>query len=342
MMMMISDRRRILFSAMVVLLDVFLVLQSEFTFSNALVVTSPRWEEDCVPQRTRRTMNGAAAPETISTTHRQQVPILRLRIRSTAHKDIPMVSSILSHALLEEEEKGSAPPQQSQYAFNFKKRMEFLRTKAGVTSLLHSRMEAIATGKKLWHIVSRSSLEGLNDTEKLRYLWSSDIFRNKLEKACKLSDEPHSWKGYNFACAPEKTEQLFHKMLTAENVATGEIVGFCEVAMLSQPNHWSTVGDDGSDSVKNQAVPTIVNLVTSAEYRRRGIASSILQSASKYVELKGCSQELALYVEQHNKGALRMYERLGFQTHYDSADQLYMKANVAQRATETREAAWVI
>lgn len=342
MVMIISDRRRILFSAIVVLLDVFLVLQCEFTFTDALVVTSPRWEGDGAPQRTR-TMDGAAAPETISTTHQQQVPNLRLRIRSTAPKDIPMVSSILSHALLEDEkEKGSAPPQQSQYAFNFKKRMEFLRTKAGVTSLLHSRMEAIATGKKLWQIVSRSSLEGLNDTEKLRYLWSSDIFRNKLEKACKLSDEPHSWKGYNFACAPEKTEQLFHKMLTAENVVTGEIVGFCEVAMLSQPNHWSTVGDDGSHSVKNQAVPTIVNLVTSAEYRRRGIASSILQSASKYVELQGCSQELALYVEQHNKGALRMYERLGFQTHYDNADQLYMKAKVAQGATKTWEAAWVI
>ncbi|KAG7353043.1 acyl-CoA N-acyltransferase [Nitzschia inconspicua] len=330
-----SNRRRFVFSVIVALLDALVILQSEFTSSLALVVTSPRWEGD-------RTHDLPRSMEGVSEETNASHPKLQLRIRSTATEDIPTISTILSRALLKEEEK-PRHKYEPQPAFNFKRKMEFLRTKAGVVSLLHSRMEAIAVGRKIWQMVSsESSLKGLDEKDKLRYLWSSEIFRNKLEKACKLSDEPHSWKNYNFACAPESMEQLFHKMLTAENVATGEIIGFCEVAMLSQPKHWCSV--DGSNEVTErsfteESVPTIVNLVTSAKYRRRGVASSIVRSASRYVGIQGCSKELALYVEQNNKGAVQLYERLGFKSKNDSANQLYMKAPVAKQATGSEEIA---
>jgi ribosomal protein S18 acetylase RimI-like enzyme len=324
-----ANRRRCLFfSAIVALLDVFIVLQTEMSFGHALVVTSPRWEGDA---RTRTgTIEEAPSEKT-----RPARPELQLRIRSTVPKDIPMVSDILTHALLEEEEGSHTAA--TQPSFNFKKRMEFLRTKAGVVTLLHSRMEAIATGTKLWQLVSESSLEGLNDKHKLRYLWSNDIFRNKLERACKLSDEPHGWKDYNFACAPDNSDKLFHKMLTAENVATGEVVGFCEVAMLSQPTHWRRENSENNvltvngNHDTNEGVPTIVNLVTSTGYRRRGVASSILRTALKYVQLQRCSEELALYVEQNNNNAVRMYMNLGFETKYGGSNQLYMKAGVTKQ-----------
>lgn len=309
------------------LLKVFIILRCLISVSYALVVTSPRWQEDSTQRsRTEKTQYDSIFVQ----------PKLNLRIRSTAPEDIPMVSTILAHALLEEKDLRH---RQTQLPFNFKKHMEFLRTKSGVVSLLHSRMDAMTTGKKLWQCVSdvAPTEHNLNDRDKLRYLWSSEIFRTKLEKACKLSDEPHSWKGYNIACAPQDTDKLFHKMMTAENVATDQIVGFCEVAMLSHPMHWNSKEDESCNNSQHKkedekgAVPTIVNLVTSAEYRRRGIASSIIKSASRYVQLQSCSNELALYVEQKNSGAVRMYERLGFETAIECSSQLYMKAKTSNK-----------
>jgi ribosomal protein S18 acetylase RimI-like enzyme len=217
-------------------------------------------------------------------------------------------------------------PQSMSYqtTFNFKRRMELLKIKAGVTSLLHSRMETIRVGKMLWRKVSSDvSLQGLNDRERLRFLWSDDTFRNKLEKASKLSHEPHVWKGHNFACAPQKADRLCHKMLTAENTITGDIVGFCEVAMLSQPQE----SLEEECSFGEEPLPTIVNLVTSPEYRRRGVASSILKSASRFVRHEWECDAIALYVEEKNEGAVRMYERFGFEKAPGSTSkQLYMKA----------------
>jgi ribosomal protein S18 acetylase RimI-like enzyme len=328
-MIIFSRRRRqrqpILFSAFVAgLLHVFIDLYCQVSVSHALVVTSPRWQEDI----TKGSRNGEIQNEYIVVQ-----PRLKLRIRSTAPEDISIVSTILAHALLEEKDTRH---RQTQLPFNFKKHMEFLMTKTGMASMLHSRMDAMITGKKLWQSINDDSPteDELNDIHKLRYLWSSEIFRTKLEKACKMSHEPHSWNDYNFACAPQDADKLFHKMMTAENVATGEIVGFCEVALLSQPADWRSE-EDISYYISQQektdemdAVPTIVNLVTPAEYRRRGIASSILRSASRYVQLQGCSNELALYVEEKNLGAVRMYERLGFKTAIRYSNQLYMKAEI--------------
>jgi ribosomal protein S18 acetylase RimI-like enzyme len=340
--MLSSRRRRFPLQRLVVaiatgLLNVFMVLYFEESVSHALVVTSPSWQEE----NTQRLRTGGREGNQHNSIIVQ--PKLILRIRSTASEDIPMVSTILTHALLEETD---TPHKQPQLSFNFKKQMEFLRTKSGVASLLHSRMDAMITGTKLWQSISNNPPiddDILDDTHKLRYLWSSEIFRNKLEKACKLSNEPHSWKGYNFACAPPRTDKLFHKMMTAENIATGEIIGFCELAMLYQPTHWNSKEDVSYRTLQNEkasdmvAIPTIVNLVTSVEYRRRGIASSILRSASRYVQLKGCSNELALYVEQKNNGALRVYEKLGYNTAIEHSNQLYMKADISKQRTEERK-----
>eukprot|EP00537_Pseudo-nitzschia_pungens_P018436 CAMPEP_0172407640 /NCGR_PEP_ID=MMETSP1061-20121228/75216_1 /TAXON_ID=37318 /ORGANISM="Pseudo-nitzschia pungens, Strain cf. pungens" /LENGTH=148 /DNA_ID=CAMNT_0013143721 /DNA_START=42 /DNA_END=484 /DNA_ORIENTATION=+ len=147
-------------------------------------------------------------------------------------------------------------------------------------------------GRKLMHGYSaKGVLEGLTEADKLRLLWSNDAFRNSMEKAASLSNEPHIWKDHIFHCAPPSFDWLFHKMFTAENAFTGEIIGFCEIAMLSKPSEEKsfTVSSASAGSLfldeecslgdEESGLPTFLNVVTSMKYRRRGVASTIVDAA---------------------------------------------------------------
>ncbi|OEU16338.1 hypothetical protein FRACYDRAFT_238932 [Fragilariopsis cylindrus CCMP1102] len=308
-----------------------------------MAVIAPSWEGDTgIMTRTR------VGTDTIGiNTNQQQLAKLNLRIRSTVESDIKEIATMLTHALLEEEEQDKTKENKKKNRkvspFNFK----FKSTVSGVTSLLQSRMDATQTGKKIvtegQH--SSSSLESpLTEAEQLRMLWSNDQFRTSIEKAASLSNEPHIWKNHNFMCAPQNFDWLYHKMITAENTITGEIIGFCEIAMLSKP-----VQDDDDDgttttittmdgltiqdvedecSIRDvDTVPTIINFITSPEYRRRGVGSSVVNSALKYVQKTSPgSGTMALYVEEENINAINMYKRFGFtiQQEVESNQQLYM------------------
>jgi ribosomal protein S18 acetylase RimI-like enzyme len=102
------------------------------------------------------------------------------------------------------------------------------------------------------------------------------------------------------------------------DASTGTVVGFCEVAMLSRP----------SESDEQAYAPTIMNLATSPEYRRQGIATRLMQSASRFVHQKWEFGELSVYVEVENKAAIALYQTMGYgqaqQVERDSSSQLYM------------------
>lgn len=257
---------------------------------------------------------------------------LNIRIRATNEGDIMQVANMLTHALLEEDGVGAgaakqgAANQNKQHLLSPLKSLKFRNIRSGVAPLLQSRMNAIKIGRKILRDhLGNGTLENMAEADQLRLLWSNDNFRNSIEKAASLSNEPHIWNEHNFACAPQSFNWLFHKMITAENAYTGEIIGFCEIAMLSQPS----VGDssekdtNGTGSAffdeecslleKEQGIPAIVNLVTSADYRRRGVGSTVMNSAMNYLQ-KSSSRfnEIALYVEEGNDSAIKMYERLGF------------------------------
>jgi len=239
---------------------------------------------------------------------------LKLRIRSTHMGDIPEIASMLTHALLEEE---GQTKQQYPSPLNFR----FRKIRSGVAPLLQSRMEAIQFGDILRN-QHASILQTLTQTDQLRLLWSNDGFRNQIETAASLSNEPHIWKEHNFMCAPQNFDWLFHKMMTAENTLNGEIVGFCEIAMLSQPEEIVESTEKSSSSYWDDecsleetlpGAPTIMNLVTSREYRRRGVGSAVMNSAMNYLQKSSPTwNEMALYVEADNDAAIRMYEGLGF------------------------------
>jgi ribosomal protein S18 acetylase RimI-like enzyme len=205
--------------------------------------------------------------------------------------------------------------------------MELLKTKAAVEPLLLSRINAFDAGKILSKLCA---LEELSEADKMRLIWSNDGFRNKMEKAARLSTEPHIWSGHNFAYAPESACWLQHKLMTAEDLESGEIVGFCEIAMLSQPS------DDENENCSLEALPTIVNLVTSPRFRRRGVGSRLMKAAARFVQRQWSCDELTLYVDKSNDAAVAMYENLGFEgrseAESESRSQSYMTLQLSSTA----------
>jgi ribosomal protein S18 acetylase RimI-like enzyme len=251
---------------------------------------------------------------------------IRVRIRTARESDIVQVSNLLSNALVSSSSEANV--------VNWRIKLEVLKSKAGVETLLRSRMLAIRAGQKLSHVLA---LPDLSEFDRLRLLWSHDTLRNKIENAARLSSEPHIWKHHaNFALAPGDPDWLQHKMIAAEDAASGEIIGFCEVAMLSLP--MMAEGDEGCSV---ECAPTIVNLVTSPKHRRRGIASSLVKTASRLVQQHWSTDELNLYVDKDNTAALTMYSKLGFEKsasiERDSRPQWYMRHLVSASSSSSQE-----
>ena len=246
-----------------------------------------------------------------------------IRIRSTTENDVSDIAQILATSLLEKEPSGIMG--------GFKAQLELLKTKSGVESLLRSRIHAIDTAKKTQFPHLQYSPEEVSEADGLRYVWSNnDAFRKRIEQAAKLSAEPHIWKNHNFACAPGCARWLQHKMLTAVDAHSGEIVGFCEVAMLSKPSSF----DEECEIDSSGYSPTIVNLATDPKHRRKGIATRLMDSASRFVQREWReSTELGLYVEQGNEAAISLYQNLGFESHQvverNGSYQFYMAKPLA-------------
>mmetsp|Transcript_45101 Transcript_45101/g.109123 ORF Transcript_45101/g.109123 Transcript_45101/m.109123 type:complete len:320 (-) Transcript_45101:76-1035(-) len=246
-----------------------------------------------------------------------------VRIRSSTEADVSEIAQILAFSLLDQESNGIMR--------GFKAQIEMLKIKAGVEPLLRSRIHAIDTAKKTEFPHLEYSPEEVSEAGGLRYVWSNnDSFRKKIEQAAKLSNEPHIWKRHNFAYAPDCVQWLQHKMLTAVDSDSGEIVGFCEVAMLSKPSAFDEECEiDGDDYA-----PTIMNLATNPKHRRKGIATRLMQSASRFVQKEWKeSAELSLYVEQDNEAAIALYQNLGFGSpeavERNDSQQFYMAKSLA-------------
>jgi len=238
----------------------------------------------------------------------QDVNPLKVRIRWTQESDLHDISHMLSTAVVD--------PLDKKCWNNWRANIDRLWAKADIESLLRCRLQAIEQGRKIHY--NLQSIEDLGAQDKLKLMWANDALRNRIEKASRETGEPNLWKQHNFALPPQDPDWLNHLQMTAENVYTGEVIGFCEVAMLHNP-----VLEEREECVLSYS-PAITNLATAPEYRRQGIAKRLLKTAERFVELQWQAESLGLYVEQTNKAALSLYERMGYkaETACDGGDQL--------------------
>ena len=229
-------------------------------------------------------------------------------VRKTTKDDIAQISALLATASAGNEAN----------TLNWNTKMQLLRDQNTYKKQLSQRLDVLEAGKKAAR-KAHDALENYEEDEecsiseddytdhRIRLIWNDDAFRQKLERAVNAIDitERHAWHGHNFAVPPNPS-LLQHVMLTAVDANTNDVAGFCEVAMLPLP-------DDASGY--SCCTPMIANLVTSPDYRRRGIATNLLTSARRYVRCcwGSCDEmPLGLYVERDNTAAQTLYGRQGF------------------------------
>jgi len=250
----------------------------------------------------------------------------RLRIRKLREGDLPTVSSLLAHGVVVDSKLTTASEITNPYQAlkNWKANTERLRVKADIQRQIQQRLDVIEVGKS--HMRSPSLTSSVEFMEEM---WSLDTFRNKMERAVKLSSEPSAWHEHNFYCAPSDPRLFQHIMLTVECKDTSAVVGFCEVAMLRTPESLHTYHDDMS-----RFRPVITNVVVCPLHRRKGIGSRLVKMASRYVSTNWVSSStLGLYVQNSNEKAMSLYTKEGFDVvgpSDDNPDLLYMECNLHQ------------
>ena len=247
---------------------------------------------------------------------------IRIRIRSTQEQDLQEIASLLASATTSDKEA----PLTATLAWSWKASIQVLTTTEALQSVLRHRFQALQEGKTSF--LNASGKKSRVDC--LRLLWNQESFRRKVEKAAAMSSDPHVWKGHNFTTCPTDSNVLQHVMISAEDAATGQVVGFLEVAMM-QSNVERRLSVDHHPPC---CVPTIANVVISPNYQRLGIASGLLSSASRYVKQAWSDTEIALYVDKANTRACTLYRKCGFELISDTGDncdKLYMSQPVVRK-----------
>ena len=338
---------------------VLCLLAKNLIYSSALIVAPPRPQPiSSVPINTHGAvvehstgMNGWASTNTNNndmdnfSDNNNNNKVAIARIRSTKRTDLDPIADLLSMAISGE----------TMEAENWKARVERLRLQSSIRHLLDLRVRAMEEGKHYFRqqqqqqqqqsmTATTTTTTTTNDHYiSLQELWvRSDSFRHKIEQAAELSSEPHPWEHHDFNYAPEDPYWLRHEMILAQDIVTGEIIGFCEIAMLLSPPSKASQDDDGNNidfpyaedyfnpgdlyGSSVECAPTIANLVVSPTWRRRGVAKGLMKSAERIVARKWKCSELGLYVEKANQRAKELYARTGYEVVPSFVDEKYHTA----------------
>ena len=199
-------------------------------------------------------------------------------------------------------------------AASFQRMIQKLKLKSAFEQQLQSRHKCIVIAER--HIM-KNEVDTLRSSHSLRVdrLWKDDTFRYRMNEAIShASEKIHGWGQHNFALTPS-VEKLQHSMFVVLCRDTNDVVGFCEISMLSSP----------SQGELNRLRPTIMNLVVSKSHRRRGLGQKLVESSRRYTRryfyqpndsVGMNAMSMGLYVHDKNEAAKRLYNKLGFDSIY--------------------------
>jgi ribosomal protein S18 acetylase RimI-like enzyme len=237
----------------------------------------------------------------------------RLRIRTAREEDLAKAAVFLSTA--------STPDRGGWFSLSYK--LDQMFAQSDIEELLKGRCRAIEAGKSSFsrareQLIQRiaatdvdgnqvDSMDDVSDQLLLQYWWnhgSTGTLKTLIQKAAACTGENNVWCNHNFALTPWCKTWFQHIQMAAEDPVTGEIIGFCEIALLENP---LASNDDPVFAL------AISNLATSPAWRRRGVATRLLQSAQRYARRQWQADSLGLYVDQENEAAVKLYEKMGYQ-----------------------------
>jgi len=213
---------------------------------------------------------------------------LRLRIRKARRNDLDQVAELLSVSTADGYVTAARPT-------SLVHKMKLNRLRSAFRSELCARHEAL---EHFEHFGS-----GVEATVSAESMWGTDaLFRAKLARAVEQSTSIDGGLKKLLSGSPPDGDLLYHAMIVAEDLSNGSVVGFCEIAMLPQPQE------------VEKHVPTFLNIVTSPTVRRRGVGGAIVRRATAYVSTyrRETAKVIALYVKDGNTAAEALYKKNGF------------------------------
>ena len=158
----------------------------------------------------------------------------QFRIRRARVADLDAISTMLAME--------SVP---SKHTHNWNDGMKRLRAKSELTRQLYHRLAALEAGRdtasrlKEQYTLPPDDGDYLcslsDDYDACHQLWRNGNFRSKVETAVAHSQENNAWGVHNFDLAPS-IDLLNHVMMSVVDLSSGEVVGFCEVALLPCPS----------------------------------------------------------------------------------------------------------
>ena len=80
------------------------------------------------------------------------------------------------------------------------------------------------------------------------------------------------------------------------------------------------IRDGGMRGPVLETAPLMSNLAVSRSYRRRGLAEDLVKAVEDHCRYVWGYDECYLYVEQRNRGAVKLYQNLGYKTIWTDSD----------------------
>jgi ribosomal protein S18 acetylase RimI-like enzyme len=119
--------------------------------------------------------------------------------------------------------------------------------------------------------------------------------------------------------------------MTDNNIQRPEIVGCAGIQV-------SPIPDGNLDGPTIARAPLMANVAVSQKYRRRGIAQRIVKEVERICKYEWGYNDVYLYVEERNKAALRLYQKLGYRKVWtdDDAQTLLPTSNGRLENAPTR------